>query len=115
MEDIATTCGIKSKCAEVLWEKVKDNAKDRNRVLSVLCEHTVYYKAVYKIPDIRTRRYLMRLIMSEGDKVVAEQNYSYGTYLRNVLRVLYRTHIEKVQKEYNEKKLQPSRPKTQTF
>ena len=115
MENIATTCGIKSKCAEVLWEKVKDSKKDRNRVLSVLCEHTIYYKALYKIPDFRTRKYLMRLVMNEGDKVVAEQNYSYGSYLRNVLRVLYRTHIEKVQKEHNEKKLQPSRKKITTF
>jgi hypothetical protein len=107
-ETIYTAGGIDSLAGDYLWEMVKHDKKNRNRVLSVINEYHTYYKSLSKV-NPRIRKHLFRLIMQEGDDIVESKKYPYSTFLRNVLKSIYKKNMRKADEEQRAAKLPPSR------
>ena len=92
-ENIYTTCGIDSAAGDTLWKMVKDNPKERSRVLSVISEYATYYKHIQLVNTTRIRRHFMLLLAREAEEVVMSRPAHYSTYLCNVLKTLYKQHM----------------------
>lgn len=107
-ETIYTVCGVDSLAGDYLWEMVKTDERKKNRVLSVVNEYNTYYKSLAKV-NPRVRKHLFRLIMLEGDARIEELDYPYSSFLRNVLKTIYKKNMRNADEEQRAAKLQPSR------
>ncbi len=103
-DNLYTIKGLGGKAAECLWDMIKHDRKLRNRVLSILDESSKYYKALDSVVDFRIRKHLCTLVQLEADNIGSQAYFQkdISTFLRNVLKQMYKKNLQRINEEQRE-------------